>query len=63
MNNILEDIIKLLNDNYIFVGFEIVIKNISVDGIIKFLFDLKDVNLIEMVLMSYNYGMSVCVII
>lgn len=61
MNNIPGDIIKLLNDNFTFAGLETVIKNTSADGTIKFLFDLKDANLIETVLMSHNYGMSACV--
>ena len=33
----------------------------SKDGTIKFLFKLADGNLIETVLMRYNYGLSVCV--
>jgi len=61
MNNIPEDIVKLLSDNFTFDGLETVIKNTSSDGTIKFLFDLKDSNLIETVLMSHNYGMSACV--
>ncbi len=61
MNNIPEDIIQLLSDSFTFAGLETVIKNTSADGTIKFLFDLKDSNLIETVLMEHNYGMSACV--
>src|SRR5690554_705605 len=61
MNNIPEDIIQLLSDSFTFAGLETVIKNTSADGTIKFLFDLKDSNLIETVLMKHNYGMSACV--
>src|SRR5699024_6925200 len=37
------------------------IKQESKDGTIKFLFKLADGNLIETVLMRFNYGLSVCV--
>ena len=33
----------------------------ALDGTIKYLFELKDHNLIETVLMSHNYGYSICV--
>src|SRR5690606_3670292 len=37
------------------------IKQQSQDGTVKFLFKLQDGNLIETVLMRFNYGLSVCV--
>lgn len=37
------------------------VKQESADGTIKFLFRLKDGNLIETVLMRQKYGLSVCV--
>lgn len=40
---------------------EIVKKQVSMDGTIKFLLRLEDQNLIETVLMRYNYGLAVCV--
>ena len=61
MVNLPEDIFTLLNHSFTFDGLETVIKNTSHDGTIKFLFDLKDSNLIETVLMNHNYGMSACV--
>ena len=36
-------------------------KQESSDGTVKFLFNLKDGNLIETVLMRHKYGLSVCV--
>ena len=38
-----------------------VLKQESKDGTVKFLFELKDGNRIETVLMKYNYGNSICV--
>lgn len=40
---------------------EIVKKQVSSDGTMKFLLKLEDGNLIETVLMRYNYGLAVCV--
>ncbi|HHX75773.1 MAG TPA: 23S rRNA (adenine(2503)-C(2))-methyltransferase RlmN [Acholeplasmataceae bacterium] len=61
MQNMPKEIIDLLSQAFTFDGLETVIKNTSSDGTIKFLFDLKDSNLIETVLMNHNYGMSACV--
>ncbi|VEU82837.1 Ribosomal RNA large subunit methyltransferase N [Acholeplasma hippikon] len=61
MNNVPEDLVKLLSENFKFNSMELVIKNVSADGTIKFLYDLHDANLIETVLMKHNYGMSACV--
>lgn len=61
MNNVPEDIVKVLSENFKFNSMELVIKNVSEDGTMKFLYDLHDANLIETVLMKHNYGMSACV--
>ncbi|WP_025725130.1 23S rRNA (adenine(2503)-C(2))-methyltransferase RlmN [Acholeplasma granularum] len=61
MLNLPDDLIELLTSSFTFDVLELVIKNTSQDGTIKFLFDLKDSNLIETVLMNHNYGMSACV--
>ncbi len=61
MTNVPADLIKTLEENFTFECLDVVIKNKSQDGTIKFLFDLKDNNLIETVLMDHNYGKSICV--
>ena len=50
-----------LKQNYTICNFEIIRKQESSDGTIKYLFDVLDGNAIETVLMSYHHGYSVCV--
>ncbi|MFD2680356.1 23S rRNA (adenine(2503)-C(2))-methyltransferase RlmN [Bacillus seohaeanensis] len=61
MKNLNESCIELLKENYFIQTLEQEIKQESKDGTIKFLFKLQDGNLIETVLMRFNYGLSVCV--
>src|SRR5690625_399234 len=61
MSNINKDCIELLDELFALHTMEKEIKQVSNDGIIKFLFKLADGNLIETVLMRFNYGLSVCV--
>ncbi|HLT00195.1 MAG TPA: 23S rRNA (adenine(2503)-C(2))-methyltransferase RlmN, partial [Acholeplasma sp.] len=61
MNNVPKELVDLMTNNFTFDTMELVIKNVSDDGTIKFLYDLHDANLIETVLMKHNYGMSACV--
>src|SRR5690606_35126792 len=61
MNNVPKELVELMTNNFTFDTMELVIKNVSDDGTIKFLYDLHDANLIETVLMKHNYGMSACV--
>jgi 23S rRNA (adenine2503-C2)-methyltransferase len=61
MKNIGADCITLLEENFHIATLEQEIKQESKDGTIKFLFKLQDGNLIETVLMKFNYGYSVCV--
>ncbi|WP_433750426.1 23S rRNA (adenine(2503)-C(2))-methyltransferase RlmN [Falsibacillus pallidus] len=61
MKNLNNDCIALLEENYAIQTLQEEIKQVSKDGTIKFLFKLKDGNLIETVLMRFNYGLSVCV--
>lgn len=61
MNNLPKDIINLLETNFNFNALELVLKNESIDGTIKCLYKLNDGNLIETVLMTHNYGKSICV--
>lgn len=61
MSNLSKTVIDLLNNNFEIKTLEKVIESRSVDGTIKFLYGLKDGNLIETVLMNHDYGYSICV--
>lgn len=61
MNNVNKDCLKILKENFIIQTLTESIKQESADGTIKFLFEMQDGNLIETVLMRFNYGLSVCV--
>ncbi|RCW71911.1 23S rRNA (adenine(2503)-C(2))-methyltransferase RlmN [Saliterribacillus persicus] len=61
MTNLNKDLIGKLENNFLMGTLTEEIKQESKDGTIKFLFKLEDGNLIETVLMKFNYGYSVCV--
>ncbi|MCA1058941.1 23S rRNA (adenine(2503)-C(2))-methyltransferase RlmN [Rossellomorea aquimaris] len=61
MKNLNSDCVQLLEENFYLHTLTQEIKQESKDGTIKFLFKLDDGNLIETVLMRFNYGLSVCV--
>ncbi|MEW9675600.1 23S rRNA (adenine(2503)-C(2))-methyltransferase RlmN [Lentibacillus sp. L22] len=61
MKNVNKDCIALLEENFVLHTLEEEIRQESADGTKKFLFKLQDGNLIETVLMRFNYGLSVCV--
>jgi 23S rRNA (adenine2503-C2)-methyltransferase len=61
MKNLNGDCIQLLDEHFHIQTLKQEIKQESKDGTIKFLFKLEDGNLIETVLMRFNYGLSVCV--
>ena len=61
MKNLNSDCVELLDDHFYIQTLQQEIKQESKDGTIKFLFKLQDGNLIETVLMRFNYGLSVCV--
>ena len=62
MTNLSKELRQKLNDLYIIKNFEILKKQKSKDGTIKYLFDiLDDGNAIETVLMEYKYGKTLCV--
>ncbi|MBW8349213.1 23S rRNA (adenine(2503)-C(2))-methyltransferase RlmN [Bacillus sp. IITD106] len=61
MKNINKDCRELLEEHFVIELLKESIKQESADGTIKFLFELPDGNLIETVLMSFPYGLSVCV--
>ncbi|WP_077329516.1 23S rRNA (adenine(2503)-C(2))-methyltransferase RlmN [Virgibacillus siamensis] len=61
MKNVNKETITLLEENFVLHTLEEEIKQESSDGTIKYLFRLSDGNVIETVLMRFNYGLSVCV--
>ena len=61
ISNMKKTFIETLKHDFIIDRLELVLKQESSDGTIKFLFRLSDGNLIETVLMTHDYGYSVCV--
>ena len=61
MTNLSLELRKKLNENYTMCNYNILKKQKSKDGTIKYLFDVLDANAIESVLMKYHHGYSVCV--
>ncbi|MEZ0118819.1 UNVERIFIED_ORG: 23S rRNA (adenine2503-C2)-methyltransferase [Heyndrickxia coagulans] len=61
MTNVNKDCLALLEEHFHIHTLKQVVKQESKDGTVKFLFQLKDGNLIETVLMRQHYGLSVCV--
>ena len=56
-----KETIEKLKKNYKISSLKIEKEQISVDGTRKYLFELNDGNYVETVLMSHDYGLSVCV--
>jgi 23S rRNA (adenine2503-C2)-methyltransferase len=61
MTDVNKECIQLLADHYVIQTMNEHLKQESVDGTIKYLFKLKDGNLIETVMMRHKFGLSVCV--
>ncbi|WP_079479849.1 23S rRNA (adenine(2503)-C(2))-methyltransferase RlmN [Halobacillus salinus] len=61
MKNVNQSCIDKLTEHFTIETLTEEIKQESKDGTIKFLFKLDDGNVIETVLMRFNYGLSVCV--
>jgi 23S rRNA (adenine2503-C2)-methyltransferase len=61
MIDVKKECIQLLEDHFVIQTLSEHLKQESADGTIKFLFTLKDGNLIETVLMRHKFGLSVCV--
>ena len=61
MTNLSLELREKLKQNYGMHNFNILKKQESGDGTIKYLFDVLDGNAIETVLMSYHHGYSLCV--
>lgn len=61
MTNLSLELREKLKQNYTMCNFNILKKQESKDGTIKYLFDVLDGNAIETVLMKYHHGYSICV--
>lgn len=61
MTNLSLELREKLKQNYTLCIFNILRKQESLDGTIKYLFDVLDGNAIETVLMKYHHGYSLCV--
>ena len=61
MTNLSSKTIEKLKEHLVIDSLEVETKEVSKDGTIKFLFKLHDERFIETVLMTHNYGNSVCV--
>lgn len=61
MTNLSLSLREKLKNNYTMCNFNIIKKQESKDGTIKYLFDVLDGNAIETVLMRYHHGNSICV--
>ncbi|MFC0561198.1 23S rRNA (adenine(2503)-C(2))-methyltransferase RlmN [Halalkalibacter alkalisediminis] len=61
MSDVNKDCLRLLEEHFHIQTLTEHTKQESADGTVKFLFTLKDGNLIETVLMRHKYGLSVCV--
>ena len=61
MTNLSKELREKLNKEYTICNFNILKKQESKDGTVKYLFDVLDGNAIETVLMKYHYGYSICV--
>ncbi|XMB85614.1 23S rRNA (adenine(2503)-C(2))-methyltransferase RlmN [Mycoplasmatota bacterium WC44] len=61
MSNLKKDLIEHLEENFKITDLELVDKQVSKDGTVKYLFELEDKNTIETVLMRYEWGNSLCI--
>ena len=61
MTNLSLELRKKLEENFNICTYQIIKKQISKDNTKKYLFDVRDGNAIESVLMKYKYGKTICV--
>lgn len=61
MHNLNDNSVNLLMNNFYFPTLLMANKQVSKDGTVKYLYKLKDGNLIESVIMRQKYGNSICV--
>ena len=61
MTNLSPSVLELLKTNFELTALKKIVEFKSTDGTVKYLYGLEDMNLIESVVMSHNYGYSICV--
>lgn len=61
MTDLSKQLREKLKQEYSISNFNIIEKQVSNDGTIKYLFDILDGNAIETVLMEYKHGRTICV--
>ncbi len=61
MTNLSDNLINKLKEDFYFSKLELILKQESIDKTVKYLYKLEDGNLIEAVVMSHNYGYSICI--
>ena len=61
MTDLSKELREKLKLNYSICKFNILEKQVSHDGTVKYLFDILDGNAIETVLMEYKHGRTICV--
>ena len=61
MTNLSKEFREILKKEYSLSNFNIIEKQVSKDGTVKYLFDILDGNAIETVLMEYKHGKTICV--
>lgn len=61
MTDIKQECLELLAEHFLIQSLNEHLKQVSLDGTIKFIFRLRDGNLIETVLMKHKFGLSTCV--
>lgn len=61
MTNLSKALREKLEGQFAMTAMKEVLKQVSTDGTVKFLFELRDGYSIETVIMKHNYGNSVCV--
>ena len=61
MTNLSKELRDKLKQKFTMANFNILKKQVSLDGTKKYLLDLLDGNAVETVLMEYHYGKSICV--
>lgn len=61
MTNLSLDLREKLKKEYSICNFNILEKQVSKDGTVKYLFDILDGNGVESVLMEYKHGKTICV--
>ncbi|MGN1344060.1 MAG: 23S rRNA (adenine(2503)-C(2))-methyltransferase RlmN, partial [Traorella sp.] len=61
MSDLSKETREVLKENFIINPCKVVTKQVSSDGTRKYLFELEDGAYVESVLMTYDYGKSICV--